>query len=74
MPIPRVERFDGDGTTVAFDLLGPIHDRTELVFVDGPLISRSGYSISVDLKTITLTVPPQAGTGNVAVMYQEADA
>ncbi len=77
MPIPRVEHFAGDGATTTFTLRGKLEQRTDCVFVTGPLVSRDRYSVSGNPTVITFNVAPPApdipGYLNITVMYSEAD-
>ena len=66
----RVEKFNGNGSTVAFTITvssGTVIDYIADVFVDGERVY--GYTYDSDTKTVTLESAPPAGTNNVVVYY-----
>jgi len=63
----RIQRFTGDGVTVAFDLsVAPASEDVTQIYVEGVHQSHDTYSISGT--TITFTEAPPAGIDNVEVI------
>jgi hypothetical protein len=74
MPVPRVERFTGDGSTSEFAVAGPVSAGSDRVWVNGYRLPDDGsaYLIGVDGKTIAITPAPLVE--EVVVAYLEADS
>lgn len=67
----NVESFDGDGSTVAFNLSNTIANENNLqIFIDGVYQSKSNYSTSGT--ALTFSTAPATGTGNIEVTHAVA--
>jgi hypothetical protein len=64
----NVERFNGDGSTVAFVLaFDPVGEENTFVYVDGVYQQKDTYSLSTT--TLTFTEAPATGTNNIEITY-----
>ena len=67
--IPSVQRFNGDGSDTTFTLSQTVSSVQDiLVSVDGVVQDTSAYTIP-DGTTLTFSVAPSSGTGNIFVNY-----
>jgi hypothetical protein len=78
-----VDRAYGDGSSVVFDITGPVSSSNQLdVYVAGVYKSKSNYSVNITNLTVTFTAAPASGalieivysTGLIAVTSSKKDA
>ena len=68
-----VQRFDGDGSTVAFTLSQePASENNTQVYISGVYQQKDTYSVSTT--TLTFSEAPETGTGNIEVVTNSTSA
>ena len=68
-----VQRFDGDGSTVAFTLSQePASENNTQVYISGVYQQKDTYSVSTT--TLTFSEAPETGTGNIEVVTNATSA